>query len=305
MPGWVGAASRAATRWAGPVRGAVARWVGPGWRAAVRWARGPVGRLALPGLLIAAMVGVTGAAGGYLVPAISPAVPIPAAAEPTQTAPAAEPTTAAPEPPPPVQIPTTPPGAAGREADKLAGWAAPLAVRLQVPQTALEAYGYAQWVIEQTQPSCRLGWTTLAAIGKVESDHGRAKGATLTPDGRAFPPIIGDPLDGQGGRKLIRDTDNGELDNDPVYDRAIGPMQFIPSTWRSWATDADSDGVRDPHDIDDAALAAAKYLCAGGRDLSTAAGWREAVLAYNNVQSYLDEVFETANRYGQQSRNTQ
>jgi hypothetical protein len=289
----------------GPVRRAVTRWADPARIAVARWARGPVGRLALPGLLIAALVGITGAA-GYLVPAMSPAVPVQVAAEPTHSTPATEPTTAAPvpPPPPPTHIPV-PPGAAGREADKLSGWAAPLSVRLQIPQTAMEAYGYAQWVIEQTQPNCRLGWTTLAAIGKVESDHGRAKGATLTPDGRAFPPIVGDPLDGQGGRRLIRDTDNGELDNDGVYDRAIGPMQFIPSTWRSWATDADSDGVRDPHDIDDAALAAAKYLCAGGRDLATAAGWREAILAYNNVPSYADQVFETANRYGQQSRDTQ
>lgn len=270
----------------------------------------PSGRLVLPGVLIALLVAVTGTVGAFLIPATAggrsaagPAVSQDAG-RPTE-----DPTIAAPEPPPalPTSFPTSVPTGAegtGREAAKLAVWAAPVATRLQIPQTALEAYGYAQWVMEQTQPTCKLSWTTLAGIGKVESDHGSTGGATMTNDGGVYPPIIGPALDGQGGRRLIEDTDDGALDNDVVYDRAVGPMQFIPRTWADWAIDADSNGTKDPHDIDDAVLSAAKYLCANGRDMSTPAGWSQAILAYNNVAAYETAVFDAANRYGQQSRNT-
>ncbi len=47
----------------------------------------------------------------------------------------------------------------------------------------------------------------------------------------------------------------------PTYDRAVGPMQFLPGTWGRWGSDGDRDGVSDPQDVDDAALAAARYLC--------------------------------------------
>jgi hypothetical protein len=291
-------------RWPGVIVGAAARMS----RRVGHWSGRPIGRLVLPAVLLLLLVGATGTAGAYLIPATSRPSEAPAAADDPAGDPGGPP--AVPGGPDqggePTGIPTTaaPGGVApGREASKLAPWAAPLASRLQIPQPALEAYGYAQLVMEQMQPACRLSWTTLAAIGKVESNHGRSGGATLTADGQAYPPIIGAPLDGQGGRKLIADSDRGMLDNDSTYDRAVGPMQFIPQTWQSWAEDADSDGTRNPHDIDDASLAAAKYLCGNGRNLSTAA-WRDAILSYNNVGAYADQVYETANGYGRQSRNT-
>ena len=94
----------------------------------------------------------------------------------------------------------------------------------------------------------------------------------------------------------------GQLDGDAVCDRAVGPMQFIPSTWRNYAIDADGDGRADPHDIDDAALASARYLCGSNRNLGTAEGWRAAILAYNNVEVYVTNVFREADNYGKATR---
>ena len=141
-----------------------------------------------------------------------------------------------------------------------------------------------------------MPWTLVAAIGRVESNHGRFGGATLLADGRSNPPIVGIPLDGRPGVALIGDTDGGQYDGDPVHDRAVGPMQFIPGTWALFATDGDHDGKSDPFDIDDAAAAAANYLCRAGGDLSTEAGQRNAVYSYNRSDSYVPLVLALAAR---------
>src|SRR5207249_10931596 len=177
-----------------------------------------------------------------------------------------------------------------------------LAPRLSLPRGAATACGYAELVSAQTHPTCDLCWTTWAGIGLGESDHGRAQGATLTADGMALPPIIGQPLDGLDGRKRVADTDGGRLDGDRVWDRAVGPMQFIPATWAQYAVDADGNGVSDPNDIDDAALAAASYLCGDGRDLGSGYGWWAAVLSYNNVQEYADRVIAAEKDYSLRSQ---
>jgi membrane-bound lytic murein transglycosylase B len=75
-------------------------------------------------------------------------------------------------------------------------------------------------------------------------------------------------------------------------------MQFIPSTWTTYAVDADGSGTADPHDIDDAALAAGRYLCANNHNLATPQGWWDAILNYNGVQTYAQNVFNAANDYG-------
>ena len=87
-----------------------------------------------------------------------------------------------------------------------------------------------------------------------------------------MPGIYGIPLNGSNKTAEILDTDAGQYDNDTTYDRAVGPMQFIPSTWSVVGVDADGDGVRNPQDIDDAALGTAVYLCSGSDDLATDAG---------------------------------
>jgi membrane-bound lytic murein transglycosylase B len=166
-----------------------------------------------------------------------------------------------------------------------------------IPSAALAAYQRAAQVIDSADPRCNVEWPLIAAIGRVESDHGRYGGNKLTDEGVSSPGIYGIPLDGSNGTAKISDTDAGELDNDGVFDRAVGPMQFIPSTWSVVGVDGDGDGVRNPQDIDDAALATAVYLCSGDEDLSTEAGRRSAVYRYNHSQDYVDLVLSIMRAY--------
>ncbi|KRF38322.1 lytic transglycosylase domain-containing protein [Terrabacter sp. Soil810] len=134
----------------------------------------------------------------------------------------------------------------------------------------------------QRQRSCRIPAMLLAAIGEVESSS--LRGRRLDAGHDVVPPVFGPVL------SAIRDSDGGRYDGDSVWDRAAGPMQFIPGTWRLWGADGNGDGVRDPQNVEDAALAAANYLCAGGRDLSRPADLTAAVLSYNHSQRYLSTV---------------
>ena len=98
----------------------------------------------------------------------------------------------------------------------------------------------------ETLPGCGIGWTTLAGIGSVESRHGTYDGSSVDAFGQVAPIIRGIPLDGGPGVAEIPDTDGGAMDGDPVHDRAMGPMQFIPETWLKWGVDANGDGRVDP-----------------------------------------------------------
>lgn len=142
-----------------------------------------------------------------------------------------------------------------------------------------------------------LSWSVIAAVAKVETDHGRFAGAQLQLNGDVQPPIIGLPLNGASGTRAIRDTDGGRLDGDSVWDRAVGPLQFIPGTWATYGVDANGDGVADPHNFNDAVHAAARYLCANGGGVAETL--RTAVLAYNHADWYADEVLSFAERYAQ------
>jgi hypothetical protein len=176
--------------------------------------------------------------------------------------------------------------------------AARTASDLGIPTPALAAYQRAETVINAADASCHLPWELLAAIGRVESDHGQFGGRTPATDGVVNPAIIGIPLDGRAGTTKIADTDGGVLDTDKAWDHAVGPMQFIPSTWASIGVDADGDNVRNPQDLDDAALAAAVYLCAGDADLSTVTGQRGAIYSYNHSNQYVALVLSIMADYG-------
>ncbi len=180
-------------------------------------------------------------------------------------------------------------------------WVTSIAGRTGIPARALSAYVLAQLTFSVSTPTCGIGWTMLAGIGGVESNHGRFGGASLQPDGTSTVPILGPPLDGTHGNKVIPATPAGErFDGDPHFDHAVGPMQFLPSTWTKWGMSA-SGGVPDPNNIDDAALTAARYLCAAGGDLATATGWRDALGAYNAPQAYAVQVTDLAAQYARAS----
>ncbi|PGH46726.1 bifunctional lytic transglycosylase/C40 family peptidase [Streptomyces sp. Ru87] len=113
----------------------------------------------------------------------------------------------------------------------------------------------------RAEPECPgLSWTVLAAIGKVETDHSR------------HPTMISSA-------------------------GAVGPMQFLPSTFAAYAHPVPPGGKRPPTPWDavDAVYAAARLLCAGGarngQDL------RRAIWHYNHSDAYVNKVLKTADRY--------
>ena len=166
-----------------------------------------------------------------------------------------------------------------------------------IPAPALAAYQRGAQIINAADKSCNIPWELIAAIGRVESDHGRYGGNTLTEDGVSKPGIYGIALNGKNGTQAINDTDGGQLDKDPVYDRAVGPMQFIPSTWQVVKVDADGDDQRNPQDMDDASLATAVYLCSGKDNLSARTGQEAAVLRYNHSTDYVNLVLRIMEAY--------
>jgi membrane-bound lytic murein transglycosylase B len=157
-----------------------------------------------------------------------------------------------------------------------AAWLSRVAAATGISRRALQAYAGAELELEREEPSCRLGWNTLAGIGKVESNNGRA----LTEAGYSRSPILGP-------------TVQGDL-------HAEGPMQFMPGTWARWGADGNGDGISDPNQIDDAALAAAHYLCSYGK-LDTTASWHAAVFGYNHLESYVAAVAAQATLYAQRA----
>ena len=201
-------------------------------------------------------------------------------------------------PPGPVSGPAPRPRLSKRPPGTVPGISA--AVKLDsrgIPVRALEGYRKAASLTASADPTCNIDWALLAAIGRVESNHARFGGNQLDSTGTVRPGIIGIPLDGANGTALITDSDRGRLDRDIRYDRAVGPMQFIPSTWRVAGVDADGDGVKNPQNMADAATATAVYLCSGPGDLRRPADLRAAILRYNASDSYVQMVTSIADAY--------
>lgn len=162
---------------------------------------------------------------------------------------------------------------------------------IDFPLVALDA-----WVKAAAEAPCRVEWWMLAGISKIEGRHGTHGGGRLGARGYPSVKIIGPQLNG-GAFAAVRDTDGGLYDGDPVWDRAVGPMQFIPSTWKAWGRDGDHSGFADPFTVYDASAAAAAYLCYGRSDLTDEAQLRAAYLSYNRSQVYVETVLRAARGY--------
>jgi hypothetical protein len=166
---------------------------------------------------------------------------------------------------------------------------------LGIPETVLAAYRAAATTVDRAAPGCRLTWPLVAGIGKVESGH--ASGGAVDADGTTRRPILGPQLTGTDGNAAIPDTDGGALDHDAMWDRAVGPTQFIPSSWRIYGADGNGDGRADPDNVFDAGLATARYLCSSGGDLSGSGARHDAVFRYNHSEDYVATVLRWADAY--------
>ncbi|WP_373691903.1 lytic transglycosylase domain-containing protein [Gordonia mangrovi] len=202
--------------------------------------------------------------------------PADAAASPTKAQPPAPPVAPAPPPPP------TPPVSVTSGA---------------VPEVNYAAYRDAAQAMSHTDPGCGIAWSTIAGIGRVESHH--ANNGDVNPaTGDLRAPIYGPTLNGTlAGNEVITDTDGGALDGDSRYDRAVGSMQFLPSTWEIYAADGNGDGKADPQNVFDAALTTATYLCDDHGDLRDPHTQVSAILRYNNSMDYVDDVLGYARTY--------
>lgn len=167
---------------------------------------------------------------------------------------------------------------------------------LGFPVVVLDAYYRAQLLLAEERPSCQVRWDQLAGIGRVESVHGTYGGQSVGSDGRTSGEILGPVLDGDPWQ-AIADTDGGRYDGDTEWDRAIGPMQFIPGSWGIYGRDGNGDGEEDPHNIYDAAVAAGQHLCGTTGGLAAEAQFQRALLGYNRSGPYGLTVMAYSGRY--------
>jgi cell wall-associated NlpC family hydrolase len=180
---------------------------------------------------------------------------------------------------------------------------APVASVGGIAPRMMTAYVRAAGLMSTMVPSCKgMTWELIGGIAKVESDN--AAGRTIADDGLITPSILGPRLDGSGAggnTTPVRDTDAGKWDGDTEFDRAVGPTQFLPSTFAGYAARVrpDNPAGANPNNADDESLATALYLCGNGRDLTDQSQLRSAVYSYNASQAYVDEVLNWASLYTQ------
>ncbi|MEU2738635.1 bifunctional lytic transglycosylase/C40 family peptidase [Streptomyces sp. NPDC007095] len=168
-----------------------------------------------------------------------------------------------------------------------------------IPPRMLTAYKNAVQQVGKYVPRCQgMRWPILAGIAKVESNH--AIGRTIAGNGDIRPRIYGVLLNGSGAggnTTAFPDTDGGRWDGTATGERAVGPFQFLPSTWEGIGKDANGDKTADPHNADDAALGAAVYLCGNGRDLTKRTQLEAAILQYNHSSEYVANVLGWIDQY--------
>lgn len=182
---------------------------------------------------------------------------------------------------------------------QLQAWAELHSEPYGIPERALRSYAYAAAAMGKAQPDCGLGWSTLAAIGYVSSDHGEANGASVGDDGVVSPELRNLLQARAKGAKPVPDTDAGYFDGATAVDYMMGPMQILPSRWEQFATDADNDGKASPDNFDDATLTTARMLCASaGGSMTKAENWTTAVGQFNPMPGFVEKVHAEAKRFG-------
>ncbi|MFD9888771.1 C40 family peptidase [Amycolatopsis sp. NPDC059027] len=187
-------------------------------------------------------------------------------------------------PSPSPSLPQEAPKAPPQAPSEFDAWVSRTSQWLDIPLRAMTGYAKATVTLGKENPGCHLSWVTLAALGKVTSDHGRAKGGTLGADGTMSAPI---------GTIEVRD----------FYDKVVstanasGPMQLAPATWSKWQRSA-TGAAPDAQNIDDAALTTGRALCGDGRDLSQGQTWWNAVGSVQAAPLYLHRTLATVNVYG-------
>lgn len=166
------------------------------------------------------------------------------------------------------------------------------AVAAGIPPVVFAAYIAAETNAPVIVDECSVDWPVVAGIWKVESGHATYGSATIDANGNVTPPIYGTVLNGTTpGTQTIPDTDNGTLDGNVVWDRAVGPAQFLPTSWRSYGRDGNDDGIADAQNVYDAALATAAYLCLRTPgDYTNPADLARAVRGYNRSAEYVEKV---------------
>ena len=136
-----------------------------------------------------------------------------------------------------------------------------------------------------------LPWQVLAAIGFHESRH--ADGREDPSTGNVAPPILGPPLDGTKGNARIPDPSFSD-----GWAHAMGPMQFIPATWKRWgrlAPNRPAGATPSPQNAWDSIYSAAAYLCGGRPSIGDLT---EAILSYDHSEDYVRWVLAKAAEYG-------
>jgi cell wall-associated NlpC family hydrolase len=168
-----------------------------------------------------------------------------------------------------------------------------------IPDRMLAAYKAAVPKVADAVPKCRgMRWPVLAGIARIESNH--AAGRSVTDAGDIRPQILGPVLDGSGVGGNVTpfpDTDGGRWDSDTSFERAVGPFQFLPATFKVYGHDGNGDGSVDPHNADDAAVAAGVYLCGDGRNLADRGQLKKSLFAYNHSTAYVDDVLGWIDQY--------
>jgi len=190
--------------------------------------------------------------------------------------------------PTPTQVPVTTPQTSAPpkvpEASEFDAWASKTSQWLDIPLRAMVGYAKATTKLGKDVPGCHLSWVTLAAVGKVTTDHGRARGGQLGTTG-----VLDKPL----GMIEVRDFYNKVVSTP----NAAGPMQLTPSVWAKYQASS-SGGKPDVQNIDDAALSTGRALCAGGHDLSQGQTWWDAVSTLQPAPLFLHRTLATVNVYG-------